>query len=176
VLRLFATRSNLRTRRQPRRHRLALALALALTAAPAGAAEKNLPVPRFVTLRSDQVNLRTGPGEQYPIDWVFTRKNMPVEIVAEFKVWRKIRDVDGTEGWVHERMVAGRRSVLVRGQLRMLRRRPEADSDVVARAEPGVIAGLIECQPAWCRVEAAGVKGWLRRDEIWGVYPDEVVQ
>lgn len=158
-------------------------LALALTliamsgaALPAGAAEKGLPVPRFVTLRSDEVNIRTGPGEQYPIEWVFKRKNMPVEIVAEFQNWRKIRDVDGTEGWVYERMVTGRRTVLVRGQIRTLRDRPRADSDVVARAEPGVIATLLECEAAWCRVETSGVKGWLPRDEIWGVYPNEVIQ
>jgi SH3-like domain-containing protein len=149
---------------------------LILAALPLQAAEKNLPVPRFVTLRSDQVNVRTGPGEQYPIDWVFTRKSMPVEIVAEFKTWRKIRDVDGTEGWVYERMVAGRRTVLVRGQVRTLRDQPRIDADIVARAEPGVIAALLECQAAWCRVETGGVKGWLRRDEIWGVYPDEVIQ
>jgi SH3-like domain-containing protein len=147
-----------------------------LAGSPLRAAEKALPVPRFVTLRSDQVNVRTGPGEQYPIDWVFTRKSMPVEIVAEFKTWRKIRDVDGTEGWVYERMVAGRRTVLVRGQVRALHDKPRADSDIVARAEPGVIATLLECDAAWCRVETDGVRGWLGRDEIWGVYPDEVIQ
>jgi SH3-like domain-containing protein len=147
-----------------------------LAALPLQAAEKLLPVPRFVTLRSDQVNVRTGPGEQYPIDWVFTRKSMPVEIVAEFKTWRKIRDVDGTEGWVYERMVTGRRTILVRGQVRALHEQPRTDAEIVARAEPGVIATLIECDGAWCRVETGGIKGWLRRDEIWGVYPDEVVQ
>jgi SH3-like domain-containing protein len=155
---------------------LALAALVASATPPAAAVDKSLPVPRFVTLRSDQVNLRTGPGEQYPIDWVFTRKSMPVEIVAEFKNWRKIRDVDGTEGWVHERMVIGRRAVLVRGQVRTLREKPAGDAEIVARAEPGVVASLMECQAAWCRVEAGGVRGWLRRDEIWGVYPDEVIQ
>jgi SH3-like domain-containing protein len=147
-----------------------------LVGAPLRAAEKALPVPRFVTLRSDQVNVRTGPGEQYPIDWVFTRKSMPVEIVAEFKTWRKIRDVDGTEGWVYERMVAGRRTILVRGQVRALHDKPRVDAEIVARAEPGVIATLLECDAAWCRVETDGVRGWLRRDEIWGVYPNEVIQ
>lgn len=143
---------------------------------PAGAAEKGLPVPRFVTLRADQVNLRTGPGERYPIDWVFTRKNMPVEIVAEFENWRKIRDVDGTEGWVHEHMVTGRRAIIVRGQIRAIRDRPQSDAVVVARAEPGVIAKLLECDPVWCKVDTGGVSGWLQRDEIWGVYPNEVIQ
>ncbi len=143
---------------------------------PTDAADKNLPVPRFVTLRSDKVNVRTGPGEQYPIDWVFTRKDMPVEIVAEFNHWHRIRDVEGTEGWVQERMVTGKRAVIVRGQQRMLHAQPNGEAEIVARAEPGVIAKLIECQPVWCRVEAGGVSGWLQREEIWGVYPGEVVQ
>jgi SH3-like domain-containing protein len=159
-------------------HRIGvLTILVALLAAiPALAADKNLPVPRFVSLRSDKVNVRTGPGEQYPIDWVFTRKDMPVEIVAEFNHWHRIRDVEGTEGWVQERMVTGKRAVIVRGQQRALRERPSSDAAVTARAEPGVIAKLIECQPAWCRIEAGGVGGWLRREEIWGVYPGEVIQ
>ena len=161
-----------------RRRVVAAAGLLALLAVlPAQAADKTtLPVPRFVTLRSDKVNVRTGPGEQYPIDWVFTRKDMPVEIVAEFNHWHRIRDVEGTEGWVQERMVTGKRAVIVRGQQRLLRARPSGEAEIVARAEPGVIAKLIECQPAWCRVEAGGVGGWLKRDEIWGVYPGEVIQ
>ena len=164
----------------PVSYRLRIGVSLILTAfvaaSPVFAADKNLPVPRFVSLRSDKVNVRTGPGEQYPIDWVFTRKDMPVEIVAEFNHWHRIRDVEGTEGWVQERMVTGKRAVIVRGQQRALRERPSSDAAVTARAEPGVIAKLIECQPAWCRIEAGGVGGWLRREEIWGVYPGEVIQ
>jgi SH3-like domain-containing protein len=152
-----------------------LALAGALAGA-AAAAEKNLPVPRFVALRSDQVNLRTGPGDRYPIEWVLTRRNMPVEIVAEFTNWRKIRDFEGTTGWVQERMVTGRRNVIVRDQVRALRDKPASDAAIVARAEAGVIARLLECTPDWCRIEATGVSGWLKHDEVWGVYPKEIVQ
>jgi SH3-like domain-containing protein len=158
-------------------------LALLWLALPgiAHAAEKDLPLPRFVSLRVEKVNVRTGPGEQYPIEWVFTRKDLPVEIVQTFDNWRKIRDSDGSEGWVHQRMLAGRRSVLVRGTVRELHRQAEANAEVVARLEPGVVAKLVECQGPWCRVEAQGgagksVTGWLRRNEIWGVYPDEAVQ
>ncbi len=151
-------------------------LILVAAAAPASAADKALPVPRFVALRSDKVNVRTGPGDQYPIDWVYQRKDLPVEIVAEFQNWRKIRDADGTVGWVHERMVTGRRSVVVRGQVRALHDEPKPESATVARVEPGVIAKLLQCEPLWCRIEASGVAGWLRRDEIWGVYPNETIQ
>ncbi|MBV9524113.1 MAG: SH3 domain-containing protein, partial [Alphaproteobacteria bacterium] len=89
--------------------------------------------------------------------------------------WRKIRDADGTVGWVHERMVTGRRSVLIRGAVRALHDQPKADAAAVARAEPGVIAKLLECNPGWCRVEAGGISGWIERNEIWGVYPAETI-
>lgn len=152
---------------------VALVLFLGLAAA-ATAAEKEK-TPRFVTLRADEVNLRTGPGERYPIVWVYHRKGLPVEVVAEFDVWRKIRDAQGTSGWVHERMIADQRSVVVEGVVRTLRDTPSNSAPAVARAEPGVIAHLLECRPAWCRIEAQGIKGWLPRDEMWGVYPDETV-
>src|SRR5438876_886029 len=105
---------------------LAIAFLAVCHAVPA--AEKNLPVPRFVSLRSEQVNVRTGPGERYPIEWVFTRRDLPVEIVAEFENWRKIRDSEGSEGWVHQRMLAGRRSVLVRDKVRELHRRAQPEA------------------------------------------------
>ena len=155
---------------------LSTALALGASSASAGEAEPSEKLPRFVSLRSDQVNLRVGPGENYPIQWVLTRKEMPVEIVKEFEHWRMIHDWQGTEGWVHERMVTGKRSVVIKGSIRALRRQPDLAADVVARAEPGVCAHLIECRGAWCRVEAADITGWVQRIEIWGVYLDEAVQ
>jgi SH3-like domain-containing protein len=133
-------------------------------------------VPRFASLKTDEANLRTGPGERYPIDWVLTKKGLPVEVVAEFDVWRKVHDSEGSEGWVHQRLLAGSRTVLVVGNIRVLRAEPDTAAPALARAEPGVIARLLECRAAWCRVEAQDIKGWLRRSEVWGVYPDEVVQ
>jgi SH3-like domain-containing protein len=159
-----------------RRSVFLVAVAGFLAASGALAADKGLPVPRFVTLRAEPVNVRAGPGERYPIEWVFKRKDLPVEVVAEFDIWRKIRDSEGTEGWVHQRMISGKRSLLVKGAVRALHRRPSEGADVVARAEPGVVAKLLECDPQWCRVEANGITGWLQRSEVWGVYPDEVVQ
>jgi SH3-like domain-containing protein len=149
------------------------AFALAAALPVRGAEEK---APHFAALRVDPVNLRTGPGERYPIEWVYKRKGLPVEITAEFDVWRKVRDSDGTEGWVHQRMLAAVRNVVVTGALRTLRTDPAPDAAAVARAEPGVIGHLLECRGAWCRVEAQGVKGWLQRSEIWGVLPNETVQ
>jgi SH3-like domain-containing protein len=165
-----------RPRRAPSRARLRLAAAAVLVLAASGGDAAERQVPRFVTLRADEVNLRTGPGERYPIDWVLVRKGLPVEIVEEFDVWRKIRDFQGSEGWVHQRMLTGARNVLVEGAVRVLHVQPDPASPPAARAEAGVVARLIECRGPWCRIEAQGIKGWLTRDEIWGVYPDEAVQ
>jgi SH3-like domain-containing protein len=156
----------------------ALLLVLLGTRAPAAPAAQDgvLKVPRFVSLHSDRVNLRTGPGRQYPIEWVLVRKDMPVEIIAEFEHWRHIREWDGTVGWVQEHMVDGKRFAIVQsGGERPLYAAPDAASGIVARAEPGAIAHLTECRGAWCRVEATGISGWLRRTDIWGAYPDENV-
>jgi SH3-like domain-containing protein len=152
-----------------------LAVLLACSVGAGALAEKAAPVPRFVSLRVDEVNLRTGPGERYPIDWVLVKKGLPVEIVEEFDIWRKIRDSQGSEGWVHQRMVTTARNVIVKGAMRTLHADPDAAAPAVARAEPGVIARLLECRGAWCRIETQGVKGWLGRAEVWGVYSDETV-
>jgi SH3-like domain-containing protein len=156
----------------------ALLLAAAATAVPAQAAGKEkqatgLPVPRFVTLRSGEVNVRTGPGVRYPVEWVFTRKEMPVEITAEFDTWRRIRDWEGSEGWVHQSMLSGKRGVVVLGAQRVVRREPQPESPTVARAQPGVMGWLSKCKGEWCQVDLKGYKGWLKRAEVWGVYPDE---
>jgi len=153
-------------------------LLLFAASAPATAAgeDAGLKVPRFVSLHADRVNLRTGPGRQYPIEWVLTHKDMPVEIIAQFEHWRRVRDWDGTVGWVQEHMVAGRRTVVIgKGGDRPLHQQPDPASAVVARVEPGVVARLLECRGPMCRVEADDISGWVRRSDIWGIYPDERV-
>mgnify|MGYP001806504134 CR=1 FL=1 len=147
--------------------------ALSQTGAAAVGTATGLPVPRYVALRSGEVNVRTGPGVRYPVEWVFLRKEMPVEITAEFDTWRRIRDWEGAEGWVHQSMLVGRRNVVVVGDIRALRKSGEAGAAVVARAEPGVIGGLQRCEREWCEVDLAGYRGWVRRAEVWGVYEHE---
>ena len=155
----------------------AAACLLALLASPAAApavAEEALPLPRFVSLKADEVNLRAGPGETYPVEWVYTRKGLPVEVIAEYDQWRKVRDVEGTVGWVHRVMLSGQRSVIVTGAaVRTAFDAPSADGDAVFRAEPGVQAVLIGCEPGWCRVDVSGTKGWMPMAELWGVYPED---
>ena len=156
----------------------AAALVAGIARAPIAVAaegETSLPVPRFVTLHADKVNLRTGPGDRYPIEWVFTRKEMPVEITGQLEHWRRIRDWEGTTGWVHERMLTGKRAVIVKGSVRPLFQRPEPGAAVIARAEPGVIGRLLECRDVWCKIETGDISGWMRRSDVWGVYPQETV-
>lgn len=161
-----------------RRLAIVFAVLFGLAGTAQAATEKTAdPIPRFVTLRADVVNLRTGPGSRYPIEFVYHRKGYPVEITAEFDQWRKVRDWQGTEGWVHQRMVTGTRSVVIQGAQRLLRSDATATASPVAKLDPGVIAHLLECQDAWCRIEitdgGSDVKGWLGRTDIWGVLPDD---
>jgi len=143
-----------------------------------GAETSGLPLPRFAALRSAEVNVRTGPGVQYPVDWVFQRQGMPVEIIAEYRTWRKIRDWQGTQGWVHQSLLAGRRTAIVIGGTRALLAKPEPDARIVANLEAGVIANLVSCPEgsAWCRLEVDGFDGWMRRVDFWGTLKDEVTE
>ena len=168
-----------RPRRAGVRHRMAGLVAAALVLAPvvaAAAGASGLKVPRFVSLRSGEVNVRAGPGVRYPINWVFVQRGMPVEVIAEFDVWRKIRDWQGTEGWVHQSMLSGKRGVIVTGTLQALRQQPDAGGPVVAQVEERAVGKLLRCTGPWCRVEIAGVRGWLMRSQFWGVYPTEAVE
>lgn len=159
---------------------LSAALVAAVSAQPADAAPETsgLPLPRFVTLRAEEANMRTGPGEQYPIKWTYQRAGLPVEIVAEYHTWRRVRDWQGTEGWMHASMLTGRRSFIVTGETRSLRAAADAASPIVARIEPKVTGELDRCPAAgtWCRVRIDGLRGWLKRSDLWGVYPNETVE
>lgn len=132
------------------------------------------PIPRFVSLKSGQVNMRHGPGESYAIDWIFQRRGMPVEVIAEHDNWRRVRDHEGVEGWIHFQLLDGRRMALVSGgPVSLYRRQDTATSGVAAIADPGVILRLHNCGPKWCRAEVSGYKGWVTRDNLWGVYSGE---
>lgn len=150
-----------------------LAPALVL-AAPKGT---GLPLPRFISLRADTAKLRTGPGVQYPEEWIYNRKDLPLEIIAEHHTWRKVRDWQGTQGWMHQSLLSGKRTLIVTGATRTLRRDADTGSRAVARVEAGVVGRLLSCPDGkiWCRVEVDGFEGWLRKIEFWGAYPDEVV-
>jgi len=143
---------------------------------PGLAEDPKLPVPRFVSLRAGEVNLRAGPGTEYHVVWIYQRKHMPVEVIEEFDTWRRIRDYQGDSGWVHQSMLSGERTAIVTKENEMLRDRPADEAKAIARLEPGVIGAIETCADAWCRLRAGGYTGWLRRSAIWGVYPDETFE
>ncbi len=136
-----------------------------------------LPLPRFASLRTDDVNLRRGPGTRYPIDWVYKRRDLPVQIEREFEVWRLIVDPDGIKGWVHQATLTGRRSFIVTGEERTLRRDPSDTAAPVARLKPGVIGHIRSCDAgsAWCQMQVGEYRGYLKRDEFWGALPNEAI-
>lgn len=154
---------------------LALLLASPLVLGPAAAQEGKLPLPRFASLQSGKVNMRAGPGETYPILWTYQRANLPVEIIEEFEIWRRIRDHDGVVGWVKSTLLTGKRHGLVRDARRTLRAEPQADAAPIAYLEPGVILSVEECAGEWCKLQIQSYQGWLMKNEFWGVYADETV-
>ena len=132
-----------------------------------------LPLPRFVALNKDKVYLRAGPSQRYPIRWVYERLHLPVEVIGEYDNWRKVRDMDGDEGWVHRALLTGKRYVVVRGRQLVMRQKPLPDAPPVAILEDGVIAHAVACGAAWCELEAGGHKGHAERALLWGLYADE---
>ena len=168
-----------------------LTAVLALATAPAAAQttigpETDLPLPRYVSLKTDKVNLRGGPSKDHATRWVYERAGLPVEIIAEFDNWRRIRDSDGEDGWVWHSLLSGRRTALVApwergGSPLDLTAREGGTGAIVARLEPGVVVGVEDCSGDWCRVVADGpgrseLQGWLPQDRLWGVYPGEHVE
>jgi len=154
---------------------------------PGGRKGTGLPVPRYVSLKTDRVNLREGPSKDHRTEWVFQRAGLPVEIVAEYETWRRIRDSEGTEGWVLHSLLSGRRTALVmpwaKGEVKPLSLRAEAgdQSATVAWLQPGVIVNVKNCTGRWCEVVvvrdgASDIEGYMHQDKLWGVYPDEKVE
>jgi SH3-like domain-containing protein len=134
----------------------------------------NLPIPRYVSLKADEGNVRRGPSLSHRIDWVFRRRDMPLEITDEYGHWRRVRDRDGQGGWIHYSLLSGVRTVIVEEDMAALLSKPDPTSTVSARAEAGVIAELDECLPDWCRISADGYRGWIEKTALWGVDPAEV--
>lgn len=152
-------------------------IALGLAGSYGYAQEDSLPLPRFASFKANEVNMRRGPGTQYEIIWIYRQKTLPVEIIQEFDTWRKIRDPEGTIGWVHKTMLSGKRTAIITGEQKTLRRNPDSQGEPKAYLAQGVIVTLDHCTADWCRVEAGGgISGWLARGDIWGIYFDEKLE
>ena len=144
---------------------------------PLGAS--GLPVPRYVSLKSDHVNVRAGPTKDNDVAWVYTRAGLPVEITAEFENWRRVRDSEGAEGWVYHSLLSGRRTAVVtmkhKDELAPIYDRADPDSAVAAKLQAGVVTQVKKCSANWCRVTGNGFDGWIQQERLWGVYSDELV-
>ena len=152
----------------------AAAVAQEASYGPAIGPETNLPVPRFVSLNAGEANVRRGPSLSHRIDWVFKRRNMPLQLVAEFGQWRRVIDRDGQGGWIHYTLLSGARTVLVNETPTPLRARPDPAAPENAILEQGVIARLGQCDPDWCQLNAGGYRGWVPKSDIWGVTLEEL--
>ncbi len=141
---------------------------------PEGVAAK---LPRFASLRSDDVNMRAGPGTRYRIDWKYKRRDLPVEIKREFDVWRWVRDADGIHGWVHQATLMGRRSFIIQKADATLRSEAGESGSAVAILKPGVIGRIRSCEASsdWCNVQTGSYRGYLRREQFWGLLPNEAI-
>jgi len=139
-----------------------------------------LPIPRFVSLKSDRVNARSGPNKDQEVRWVYTHAGMPVEITAEFENWRRIRDWEGAEGWVYHSLLSGRRMAVVlpksKDDLVPLYQSADVDSGIAAQLQSGVLGTIKSCDGAWCQFSGKGFEGYVRQERLWGAYPNEKVE
>ena len=147
-------------------------------AGPTAAGERgkvtNLPIPRYVSLKAEEGNVRRGPSLSHRIDWVFQRRNMPLQVTGEHGHWRRVEDRDGQGGWVHYSLLSGVRHVIVEADLTPMRTKPSDEAEVNAYAEAGVVARLGKCSLDWCRINARGSRGWVEKRVLWGVKPQEI--
>ncbi|MBL4784807.1 MAG: hypothetical protein JKY49_05195 [Cohaesibacteraceae bacterium] len=166
---------------------LAFVIALGVSTTQAAQSDKEGPVsglklPRFVSFKTDEVNMRRGPGQEFPIDWVYHRAGLPVEIIAEFELWRRIRDADGDVGWVFSRLLSGRRTAMIAPWLIdktdyiPLYKDDDTDSGQTGKAAPNVIVSLKTCNAQWCHIALRDYQGWVEKKYLWGAYPDEIVR
>jgi len=162
--------------------RVALICLLCMSAASAKDATlttSGLPVPRYVSLKSDHVNVRAGPTKDNDVAWVYTRSGLPVEITQEFENWRRVRDSEGAEGWVYHSLLSGRRTAVItmknKDDLASLHEQADTTSAVSARLQAGVVAQVKRCASGWCHVTGNGFDGWIEQQRLWGVYADEKV-
>lgn len=151
---------------------LSIALIFFATSSCLAAPEK-LPLPRFVSIRSNKVNAHVGPGTTYPIEWTYTRQGLPVEIIEEFDTWRQIKDSEGAISWVHKSLLSGKRTALIKERRRKLRANSSEEARVVAYLEPGVIVKVKKCNQNWCQIDVNNYSGWIQKNALWGVYNHE---
>jgi len=143
--------------------------------APAVGPETGLPLPRYVSLKTSTGRARRGPSDSHRVDWVYTRRDLPLRVTGEFEHWRRVEDSEGEGGWVHYSLLSGVRTVLVTRDMAPLQASPQPGAAEVAYLEAGVVARIMACTPHWCRLSVDGARGWIDRGALWGIEPDEVL-
>lgn len=136
----------------------------------------NLPIPRFVSLKAPEGNIRRGPSRSHRIDWVFKRRNMPLIVTAEHGHWRRVQDRDGVGGWIHYALISGTRTAIVDQDMLTVHAKPDETSQIRAAVEAGVVVRLDECDATWCRINANPHRGWVVKTALWGVAEDEILK
>ena len=173
-------------------HRPAVAIATGLLVAmmvagpmaeAASTGPSGLPLPRYVSLKASRVNMRVGPGRDYKVDWMYTKRGLPLEILQEYDNWRKVRDPEGVEGWILHSLLSGARTAIVAPWKRhekenhsALRKNPSPTGVTVARLEAGVLVKVSQCLDGWCKMSVKGIDGYIEQASLWGVYPDEKIE
>jgi SH3-like domain-containing protein len=156
-----------------------LGIEAAANAKDSALSTSGLPIPRYVSLKSDHVNVRAGPTKDNDVAWIYTKAGLPVEITAEFENWRRIRDSEGAEGWVYHSLLSGRRTAVVtmktKDEFAQLYNSADTQSAVAARVQAGVVAQVKHCAAGWCHVAGNGFDGWIQQQRLWGVYADEKI-
>lgn len=142
---------------------------------PVLGASSNLPIPRFVSLKHGEARARRGPSLSHRVDWLYTRRGLPLRVVNEFEHWRQVVDSEGTGGWIHFSLLSGVRTVLITTDMAPLRNRSSHQSDEIALLERGVIGRVMECDAQSCRISVDGTRGWIARSHVWGLLPGEIL-
>jgi SH3-like domain-containing protein len=136
-----------------------------------------LEIPRFASLKSNKVFTRKGPGKRFPIEWIYQRKDLPVEIVQEFDTWRKIKDEDGAESWVHQSLLTGKRTAVSKvDPYARLFKKSDVNSRIIGLVEHGAIVEIKGCLEEWCKVDVLNYEGWITKKDLWGIYESENFQ
>lgn len=142
--------------------------------------ETKLPLPRYVSLKVDRVNMRAGPSKDHEVKWIYQKAGLPVEVTAEFETWRRIRDSSGVEGWVLANLISARRTALVTPWLNQglfsLYKKSDIQSSLTAKLMPGVLVNLKNCDGKWCSVTGEGFAGFIQQEHLWGAYPEEIIE
>jgi SH3-like domain-containing protein len=144
-----------------------LIAALLLLSLPTLAVAENKP-PYWASISAGQARMRTGPGRQFPVVWMYQRAGLPVKVVATYPSWRKVEDPDGTQGWMQANLISDKRTAIVTGEIRPMRDEPSPAGKIVWRAEPGVVGKITDCAQGWCKFDVGGKLGYIETAHLWG--------